>query len=217
MSSYKLNKYNEISTDIDGWYCWKEINPVLDLITKYQRDKNVYGGVCEIGVYKGKSFLAISSVTQDEEIRLAIDSFGKSNESDWMYGDGNINKEIFINNYKKLFSNNFVLLEKNSADVEAEEIIQICNGPVRIFSIDGDHSMEGTYKDLVLAKNSICDNGVIIIDDYTNTMWPGVKEASDLFIKNNESIKPLKSYYNKLFACKSINYEYLIKLFDKID
>ena len=82
MSSYKLNKYNEISTDIDGWYCWKEINPVLDLITKYQRDKNVYGGVCEIGVYKGKSFLAISSVTQDEEIRLAIDSFGKSNESD---------------------------------------------------------------------------------------------------------------------------------------
>jgi hypothetical protein len=205
--------YNNHVENIKGWYVYDKINPILESINNFHRSNNIESGICEIGIYQGKSFLALCCLSTKDEKKLAIDSFGNFKETDWMYGKGEDNKTAFEENYFKIFNNkDYTLLQENSNKVTSEQIINICNGKPRLFSIDGDHTVNGTYHDLQLAKYSICDYGVIIVDDYTNSGWPTVKEGTDLFLKENTDILYLKCTYNKLFLCKNKDFDILNKI-----
>ncbi len=43
--------------------------------------------------------------------------------------------------------------------------------------VDGDHSREGVRTDLRWAEEVVADGGVVVLDDYGDTAWPGVGEA----------------------------------------
>jgi hypothetical protein len=202
--------YNKIADTMNGWYCYKEINPILLKISEFQKRKNISAGLCEIGVFQGKSFTAMSCLFEKDEPKIAIDSFGENKETDWMYGNHSENLKNFTINYTNVLNNtDFILIKKNSSDIKYTDIISKSPSGVRIFSIDGDHSIKGTKHDLELAKSSICNYGVIVVDDYTNSDWPTVKEGVDIFMANNQDIKILYLGYNKLILCKDVDYEEL--------
>lgn len=206
--------YNKLVDTIDGWYVYKEVNPILEKINNFHRENNIRGDILEIGIYRGKSFIPLALLTTNDEKRIAIDSFGNFSQTDWTYGSGNINKQKFQENYYKIVGNyNFNLIEKNSSDITPIDILNISSDRIRIFSIDGDHTAKGTYNDLFLAKNTLSDRGIIIVDDYTNNEWPTVKEGVDMFLKDNDDISVLFIEHNKLFACKSCDYDILKPLF----
>lgn len=208
-----FDNYNKYVETIKGWYIYDKINPILEKINNFHKTNNIQSGICEIGIYQGKSFLALCCISSPNEKRLAIDSFGDFKETDWMYGEGYNNKNAFKDNYLKIFKNdNYILLQENSNVITSNHIIELCQGNPRFFSIDGDHTVKGTYHDLELATQSICDHGIIIVDDYTNSAWATVKEGTDMFLKNNPEIVLLKVYYNKLFLCKRNNYDKLSTL-----
>jgi hypothetical protein len=52
----------------------------------------------------------------------------------------------------------------------------------RLFSIDGSHTAEATWGDMVTAGMSIQEGGVIIVDDYFAEGWPGVSEGVQRFM-----------------------------------
>lgn len=198
-----FKKYNEIADSISGWYAHEDINPIIHRIHLFHQNINLFGDICEIGVYHGKFFLAMCCLKQKGEVCLAIDSFGTNNSTDWMYGDGDSNKRAFENNYKKLFgeTQNYILIQKQSAQITASEIMDHLKNKIRFFSIDGNHTLDGAYNDLNLSKNLISQYGTIIVDDYTNPSWPEVKQAVDEFLSNNLDIGILKIYANKIFLC----------------
>ena len=43
--------------------------------------------------------------------------------------------------------------------------------------IDGDHSAEGVAIDLVLAETIVAPDGIVVLDDYGDSNWPGVEQA----------------------------------------
>ncbi|MCX5200753.1 class I SAM-dependent methyltransferase [Streptomyces sp. NBC_00237] len=45
--------------------------------------------------------------------------------------------------------------------------------------VDGDHSREGVLADLQWVEEIVADGGVVVLDDYGDTAWPGVGEALD--------------------------------------
>ena len=57
-----------------------------------------------------------------------------------------------------------------------------------LIHVDGDHSYNGKVLDLELALANLAPNGVIVVDDYTNTNETGkiVKKATDDFIKKHK-------------------------------
>lgn len=57
------------------------------------------------------------------------------------------------------------------------QILQKLGGRARIFSIDGSHTAEATYKDLQTATRSLSVGGIIMIDDMFAAGWPGVSEG----------------------------------------
>lgn len=58
-----------------------------------------------------------------------------------------------------------------------------------LFHVDGDHSIQGTYHDLLLAKEQLADSGVILLDDIDTQECPGVKAAMMLFIGDYPQFK----------------------------
>lgn len=46
-----------------------------------------------------------------------------------------------------------------------------------VIVVDGDHSREGVLSDLQWAEEIIADGGIVVLDDYGDAAWPGVREA----------------------------------------
>ncbi|MGW3512148.1 class I SAM-dependent methyltransferase [Streptomyces sp. NPDC000994] len=48
-----------------------------------------------------------------------------------------------------------------------------------VIIVDGDHSAEGVAKDLEWAEEIAAPGGIVVLDDYRDPKWPGIKEALD--------------------------------------
>lgn len=73
MSFYK---YNLLADTIYGGYVYSKINPILEQINNFHKSLDIHSGICEIGLFQGKSFLALCCVAHENETCLGIDSFG---------------------------------------------------------------------------------------------------------------------------------------------
>ncbi|RDD87460.1 class I SAM-dependent methyltransferase [Streptomyces parvulus] len=45
--------------------------------------------------------------------------------------------------------------------------------------VDGDHSAKGVRQDLQWAEEIVAPGGIVVLDDYGDPSWPGIKEALD--------------------------------------
>ncbi|MFD3511784.1 class I SAM-dependent methyltransferase [Streptomyces sp. NPDC058657] len=46
-----------------------------------------------------------------------------------------------------------------------------------VIVVDGDHSREGVLADLQWVEEIVADGGIVVLDDYGDAAWPGVREA----------------------------------------
>ncbi|KAJ3056075.1 hypothetical protein HK097_008203 [Rhizophlyctis rosea] len=115
---------------------------------------------------------------------LAIDLFD-SLQSQNIDGSGSGSLPLFLLNIQThglpTFSNQYLsVIESSSTDLEPSQLREVDGkklGCFRIFSIDGGHTETITLSDLVLVQKVLCDGGVIIIDDWTNDEWFGVRSG----------------------------------------
>ncbi|CAM5509319.1 Class I SAM-dependent methyltransferase OS=Streptomyces griseomycini OX=66895 GN=FHS37_001409 PE=4 SV=1 [Streptomyces griseomycini] len=45
--------------------------------------------------------------------------------------------------------------------------------------VDGDHSAEGVARDLEWAEEIAAPGAIVVLDDFGDPKWPGIKEALD--------------------------------------
>lgn len=55
----------------------------------------------------------------------------------------------------------------------------VSDRPYGTVIVDGDHSAEGVRADLEWVEEIVAPGGLVIVDDYGDRTWPGVKEAAD--------------------------------------
>jgi hypothetical protein len=67
-----------------------------------------------------------------------------------------------------------------SEDLEIQKAISDREYGVMI--IDGDHSAEGVAVDLALAERVVAQRGIVVIDDYGDSKWAGVKQATTEYL-----------------------------------
>ena len=108
----------------------------------------------------------------------------------------------FIQRFENRFGNSEFLeiISQGSETVSAEEIKSIV-GPVRLFSVDGNHATEFVLHDLQIAAQSLTRDGIIIVDDVFNIFNPGVQTAFHRFLTSSRDVVAFLIGTNKVYLC----------------
>ncbi|MFF3752931.1 class I SAM-dependent methyltransferase [Streptomyces sp. NPDC002018] len=56
-----------------------------------------------------------------------------------------------------------------------------------VIIVDGDHSAEGVLADLEWVEDIVAPGGIVVLDDFGDASWPGVKEAAEKHLATGTS------------------------------
>jgi len=196
--SEALNKYIRGGhRKVDGWLSSIAIRSTV-AVGSLQKRLSIHGAVSEIGVHHGRLFILLHLLTEAPEASVAWDLFEFQNENS--DGSGRGDRRMLQANLARhgCDLNRIKINAVNSMNLTAERILAECEGKVRIFSVDGGHRAESTYNDLDIATRSLCEGGVILLDDFFNADWPGVAEGACRYLhRHQESLFPVAIVGNK--------------------
>ncbi len=197
-SEQSLSHYlGKRSRFVEGWLS-EEAAALTVSISNLQDQLGISGSFAEIGVHHGKLFLLLCLLKKKNEKALAIDLFSDQHENLDNSGHGSLSKLKSNLQNSNINLAEVEIQQKNSTDLSHKDIcLYLSNNQVRIFSVDGGHTAEITAHDLSTSFHSLCEGGVIILDDYFNHGWPGVSEGFHCFARN-EKLFPFAIGGNKL-------------------
>jgi Methyltransferase domain len=173
------------------------------LMTAYNQlacQAGVTGDSLEIGVHHGLSAILVACLRSPGRRFVAIDLFEMQQGNVSHSGSGN--KEIFLSNMRKFYPDlGFMsVLSTPSSSASPRDLgtdYSFCH-------IDGGHSAQETYADLALCSEITLASGLVLLDDYFNTNFPGVCEGAIQFnIRNPDVLIPLAVGFNKVVFQRS--------------
>jgi hypothetical protein len=179
---------------------------MLTALNSVQDDTNIAGDIVEIGVFQGKSFLPLTFLRRDgtAERLIAIDCFDAQEHNLDNSGVGSY--DILTKHLKKAHGVSalppwLTIISADSMTLSGADVTD----NARIFSIDGSHTEQATFADILLADACVCDDGVIILDDCFNCDWPGVVSGLSRYLSksgSDSSFVPFAIGFNKVFLCR---------------
>ncbi len=193
----RLNDYLANGEKVHGWLNQYSASFIAEISTLQARS-GIHGAVGEIGVHMGRLFIILKLTAMPGEKCFAIDVFGDQEKNTDHSGFGDL--DIFLRNVRDWTGDSAIeVIQASSLDVKPDKLIAT-TGPCRFVSIDGGHTEECTYNDLLLAESVLVERGVAILDDIFNQMWPGVATgASKYFINSATKLRPFAITPNKLY------------------
>jgi Methyltransferase domain len=190
---------------IDGWLDPTTALAIVELLW-LQEGRAVSGNLAEIGVYRGKSLLALAAGARAEDTLFAIDPFDsvaantKTGEIDNAYGTGN--RQVFEANLRAIFPQARVcVIARSSAELRGREAEFGLTG-LRFLSIDGGHTRALTSNDLQIADACLTEGGIACLDDVLNAEWTGVVSGLFDFLRSEPRLVPFALVPNKLLLCR---------------
>lgn len=186
---------------IEGW-----VSPahgaMLALIGQIQADHGITGHVGEIGVYHGKFLIGLVYLAGASAKVTALDVFDDQAKNLYGAGEGNLARlKSNIERYGPA-DRDYAFVKADSIALTESDKVSIMRdrGPFRIFSVDGCHTAEHTYNDLLTGQELLAPGGVMILDDFMQPHWPGVTEAANMFYDRTvPRVKPFLYCYHKLY------------------
>ena len=173
-------------------------------VSRYQHANNIFGSVGEIGIHRGKYFLAIAGNALHSETLVAIDLFedGQSKNFD-KSGKGNLigflqQTELY---FGKEITKKIKIIKGDSTELTAKSFKGIPK--FRYFSIDGGHSLQTTISDLNLVACMIIDGGIIVISGFFMETSLSVSEAMILYLHSQNKLVPVMRIDDKLYLTTS--------------
>src|SRR5262249_15983947 len=93
------------------------------------------------------------------------------------------------------------------------------SGRVRLFSVDGGHTVAHVVNDLSIAQEVLVSSGIVLLDDFLGPMWPSVSEGFFKYMSiANRRLAPFLIFQNKLFLTTFSEQEHVLQgLRDHLD
>lgn len=199
-----LRQYlGETSAQIEGWcdpFLWQALQPLHQL----QKKRGISAPVAEIGVHRGKCLIGLILMTNAAEGNLAVDVFDMQEFNLDKSGKGNL--EAFKKNLRlcDIPQQAVNILRADSLALQEREMhaVRPSSGGFSFFSVDGCHLVLHTMHDVRTAMELTLPQGIILVDDYYNPVWPGVHEGiARLYLLDQPKFVPLAYSCKKLFLC----------------
>ena len=116
-------------------------------------------------------------------------------------GSGSL--EIFQSHMGSLFPElhkQCAIISNDSLAIPVSTARAIFPNGVRLFSVDGGHTVAHVQNDLAIAQEAVNSGAVILLDDFFGPHWPSVTEGFFEFMhKTNRRLAPFLIFQNKLF------------------
>jgi hypothetical protein len=165
-----------------------------------QRHRGIGGSIGEIGVHHGKLFVLLCLMLAPEEQAFAIDIFEHQELNADGSGSGDL--DILKRNLTHWCGDRIDrinIISKSSLEVTPGEILDRCR-PARFISVDGGHTAECVFSDLVLSDAVMAPGCIVALDDYFNEDWPDVSTGTTRYILQPGSrLRPFAVTPNKVF------------------
>ena len=185
---------------VEGWFSRIDAE-IFYSITALQNAAAWDGGVVEIGLHHGKSFIALCLALKAGQRAYGVDIFENQDLNVDRSGSGN--RAIVDRNLTRAgIDTSSVVLDGRSSEQVAPEDILRSVGRVRFFSIDGGHWADIVRHDLRLAEQTIAVHGVVALDDFLRPEWPEVSAGYFAWVAaRSQPIVPFAIGFNKLYLC----------------
>ena len=187
--------------NVEGWVGHRIVQ-ILEFIREYHEAHNVVGDICEIGVHHGKLFFVMAHLARPEEKCIAADIFERQDLNIDQSGKGSL--EQFKTHLREGFPElvaqvKTVACDSMSITPSSARSALGTNG-VRVFSVDGGHTVAHVVNDLCLAQELLVPGGIVLLDDFFGIAWPGVTEGYFKYMDGaNRRLLPFLTFQNKLF------------------
>jgi Methyltransferase domain len=199
----KLNDYLKPGGNrVDGWFGVIDAELFRTLLLTQANEYGVHGSVAEIGVHRGKSFIALCLATRSGERAFCVDIFSDQTLNEDHSGSGD--RQILEENLRRygVETARVVIKQASSFDVKGRDVLDAV-GPVRFFSIDGGHWLEIVCNDFVIAEECLAEGGIIALDDFHRAEWPDVSAGYfSWYASRRRPIVPFAIGFNKLYLCE---------------
>lgn len=182
----------ELHHKIEGWFL-VEAAALWDSLLSFQEDNGVSGHLLEIGVWKGKSatLMALHANTA-KEICVLVDK--------------DLNRGAVENALEQVYSNlndSFQLREMDSRALAIDPIMAEGFESFRWIHIDGEHTARAITNDLSIANTLLSDDGIVVVDDYFNWLYPQVTEATMRYVREHpDEFALFVCGYNKAYLAR---------------
>jgi hypothetical protein len=169
MSDY----FNGGMDSVEGWLSPTTARMMHDL-ARHQTTRGIRGDVAEIGIYHGKSFIPLVTALAPGEKAIAIDVFEDQQKN--LDGSGvDPSREAFLRHLETFAPGVPVdIVQESSLDLKRLGFVARMRRRIRFFSIDGSHTREATANDLRVAEATLCEGGLVTLDDILSSHWLGV-------------------------------------------
>src|SRR5271165_187075 len=191
-------RYLDALDEIEGWLCPTTALAMIEVLWEQER-LGAVGDIAEIGIWRGKSFLALAAGARPGERLVAVDPF---DAGDSLAQRPDLDVAPYGTGYKAKFLENlacfFPGVQPDVIEASSAALDQSAFGSLRVLSIDGNHSREQTFSDLRLAAACLTEQGVCWLDDVFNGAWPGVISGLFAYLDSASSLQPVALFPNKL-------------------
>lgn len=196
--------------EIDGWGIDDYLVRIFLNLNNFQSIEKIEGNLVEIGVHHGRSFILLALMRNGSEKAIAIDIF--EDQSRNIDNSGSGSRTIF-EDYLKQYSivENVSIIEGDSLFLSNESHKDL-QTKARLVHIDGGHYVDAVCSDLALAQSIISPGGIVIVDDYQHSGFPGVNEGCHRYLSYSVPRKliPIAIGKNKLFLTTHSHHSLLL-------
>ena len=187
LPSETFAKYQAIKAQMDGYFA-DQSAALFDIFLQMQQHINARGDMLEIGVYKGRSAAMSTQHLRPEEKFFLIDC---SNHLD----DAKRNLQPHLQGRGVFHKQQSALMTPESIGAKLRS--------VRWIHIDGGHTGNDVVTDIELCEKLLSDNGVMVLDDFFNPMYPQLTEAVYAYMAANRyKLTMFLIGYNKAYLSR---------------
>jgi len=173
----QLSAFKKVQSKFQGYF-YDDSAALWDALLEFQTTQSIKGHMMEIGVFKGRSALMSSLHLRNDEKFLLVDI-------EYM-DEARSNLDPFLG-HRACF------LKKHSHDLQDSDLTGFRHA-CRWVHIDGDHTGEAVMNDIALGETLLSPDGVLILDDFYNPMFPQLTEAVYSYLATNK-------YKLSMFLC----------------
>lgn len=194
MDELKLKAFLEKNhEEIPGWFFPLDQLVFFELFVA-QLSMRIEGGLCEIGVFRGKSFVLMSLLRNASERLVGFDLFADEDEAETIqnlskYGD----------------PQDTGLIKGLTSSHSMDDLDALITAPVRFLHVDAGHEYHEVLEQLHLFSPYVAEQGIIAMDDYQDREFPGIEAAVLDFadLDRPRRFVPFLAGGNKIFLCCS--------------
>jgi hypothetical protein len=174
----QLEQFGQLEGLVEGFFTAQNA-ALWDALLSFQTEQNIVGDFLEIGVYKGRSALLSALHLRNSEQFHLIDGTHFLEEAEQHLGP--------------ILAQRGQYIQKMSYEISHQDL-QGIRHRCRWVHIDGEHTGRAVWNDLELCEQVLSSDGVLILDDFFNPMYPQLSEAAFAFLAQNK-------YKLSMFLC----------------